>query len=139
MKISALTSIASEGATLNNREPVVRAEVPGSATNKTQEAKAPQTRPAEEARRVEEKADTPARELAKLLEVVEAAVETANEKLKASGAVISFRVDPDTKIVVTSLLDSRTNEVIRQIPNEAVLEIARSLDKIAPILVQETV
>jgi flagellar protein FlaG len=135
MKISALTSIASEGATLNNREPVVRAEVPGSATNKTQEAKAPQTRPAEEARRVEEKADTPVRELSEMLEIVEA----ANEKLKSSNAVISFSVDPDTKMVVTTLLDSRTNEVIRQIPNEVVLEIARSLDKIAPILVQETV
>ena len=135
MKISALTSIASEGATLNNREPVVRAEVPGSATNKTQEAKAPQTRPAEEARRVEQKADTPVRELSEMLEIVEA----ANEKLKSSNAVISFSVDPDTKLVVTTLLDSRTNEVIRQIPNEVVLEIARSLDKIAPILVQETV
>lgn len=135
MTISPLTSIASEGATLNNREPVVRAEVPGSATNKTQEAKAPQTRPAEEARRVEEKADTPVRELSEMLEIVEA----ANEKLKSSNAVISFSVDPDTKIVVTTLLDSRTNEVIRQIPNEAVLEIARSLDKIAPILVQEKV
>jgi flagellar protein FlaG len=135
MKISALTSIASEAATLNNREPVVRAEVPGSATNKTQEAKAPQTRPAEEARRVEEKADTPVRELSEMLEIVEA----ANEKLKSSNAVISFSVDPDTKMVVTTLLDSRTNEVIRQIPNEVVLEIARSLDKIAPILVQETV
>lgn len=135
MKISALTSIGSEGAALNNREPVVRAEVPGSATNKTQEAKAPQTRPAEEARRVEEKADTPVRELSEMLEIVEA----ANEKLKSSNAVISFSVDPDTKMVVTTLLDSRTNEVIRQIPNEVVLEIARSLDKIAPILVQETV
>jgi flagellar protein FlaG len=135
MTISPVTSIASEGATLNNREPVVRAEVPGSATNKTQEAKAPQTRPAEEARRVEEKADTPVRELSEMLEIVEA----ANEKLKSSNAVISFSVDPDTKIVVTTLLDSRTNEVIRQIPNEAVLEIARSLDKIAPILVQEKV
>jgi|GEM_PF-1123997 len=135
MTISALTSIASEGATLNNREPVVRAEVPGSATNKTQEVKAPQTRPAEEARRVEQKADTPVRELSEMLEIVEA----ANEKLKSSNAVISFSVDPDTKMVVTTLLDSRTNEVIRQIPNEVVLEIARSLDKIAPILVQETV
>lgn len=135
MKISALTSIGSEGAALNNREPVVRAEVTGSATNKTQEAKAPQTRPAEEARRVEQKADTPVRELSEMLEIVEA----ANEKLKSSNAVISFSVDPDTKMVVTTLLDSRTNEVIRQIPNEVVLEIARSLDKIAPILVQETV
>ncbi|MDO9021180.1 MAG: flagellar protein FlaG [Deltaproteobacteria bacterium] len=135
MTISPLTSIASEGATLNNREPAVRAEVPGSATNKTQEAKAPQTRPAEEARRAEEKADTPVRELSEMLEIVEA----ANEKLKSSNAVISFSVDPDTRIVVTTLLDSRTNEVIRQIPNEAVLEIARSLDKIAPILVQEKV
>lgn len=132
MTISPVTSIAPEGATLNNREPVVRTEVPGSATNKTQEARAPQTRPAEEARRVEEKADTPVRELSEMLEIV-------NEKLKSSNAVISFSVDPDTKMVVTTLLDSRTNEVIRQIPNEAVLEIARSLDKIAPILVQETV
>jgi len=65
------------------------------------------------------------------------AVEAANERLKPSGAVIAFRVDPDTKRLVTSLLDARTNEVLRQLPSEAVLELARALDKVTPLLVRQ--
>ncbi len=134
MAISSITSIVPDASTAT-RDPVVRTEVPGSATNKTQEASAPQTRPPEESRRAEPSSDATAREAAEMRELVE----LANERLKSSNAVISFNVDPDTKMVVTTLLDSRTNEVIRQIPTEAVLEIARSLDKIAPVLVQEKV
>ena len=70
---------------------------------------------------------------------MEELVAIANKRLKATNAVISFDVDKDTKMVVTTLLDSRTNEVIRQIPSEAVLEIARSIDKFASVLVQEKV
>jgi flagellar protein FlaG len=134
MAISSITSVVPDAANAT-RDPVVRTEVPGSATNKTQEASAPQTRPPEESRRGEQPSDATAREAAEMRELVE----LANERLKSSNAVIAFNVDPDTKMVVTTLLDSRTNEVIRQIPTEAVLEIARSLDKIAPVLVQEKV
>lgn len=67
-----------------------------------------------------------------------AAVEAANERLKPSGSLIAFHVDPETKRLVTSLLDARTNEVLRQLPTEAVLEIARTLDQIAPLLVHQT-
>jgi flagellar protein FlaG len=134
MAISSITSVVPD-ASPAARDPVVRTEVPGSATNKTQEASAPQTRPPEESRRAEPQSDATAREAAEMRELVE----LANERLKSSNAVIAFNVDPDTKMVVTTLLDSRTNEVIRQIPTEAVLEIARSLDKIAPVLVQEKV
>jgi len=134
MAISSITTIVPEAST-PARDPVVRTEVPGSATNKTQEASAPQTRPTEESQRAEPASDATAREAAEMRELVE----LANERLKSSNAVIAFNVDPDTKMVVTTLLDSRTNEVIRQIPSEAVLEIARSLDKIAPVLVQEKV
>lgn len=132
-------TISSVGPTLPEsavaRDPVVRTEVPGSAINKTQEASAPQTRPPEESHRAQGPSDAIARDEAEMREVVE----IANERLKSTNAVIAFDVDPETKMVVTTLLDSRTNEVIRQIPTEAVLEIARSLDKIAPILVQEKV
>lgn len=133
MTISSVGPIVPESAVA--RDPVVRTDVPGSAVNKTQEASAPQTRPPEESRRAQSPADATARDEAEMREVVE----IANERLKSTNAVIAFDVDPVTKMVVTTLLDSRTNEVIRQIPTEAVLEIARSLDKIAPVLVQEKV
>ena len=132
MAISSITTVTPNAPP---RDPAVRTEVPGSATNKTQEVSAPQTRPPEESRRGDQPSDATAREAAEMRELVE----LANERLKGSNAVISFNVDPDTKMVVTTLLDSRTNEVIRQIPTEAVLEIARSLDKIASVLVQEKV
>jgi len=133
MTISSVGSTLPESAVA--RDPAARPEVPGSAVNKTQEPSAPQTRPAEESRRAQGPSDAAARDAEELREVVQ----IANERLKSTNAVISFDVDPETKMVVTTLLDSRTNEVIRQIPTEAVLEIARSLDKIAPILVQEKV
>lgn len=122
------------------RDPVVRTDVPGSATNKTQETRAPQTRPPEESRRTESPSDATARD-ATTRDATEMrkVVEVANHWLNSYNAVIAFSVDPDTKMVVTTLLDSRTNEVIRQIPSEAVLEIARSLDKISPVLVQEKI
>lgn len=133
MTISSVGSTLPESAVV--RDPAARPEVPGSAVNKTQEPSAPQTRPPEESRRAQGPSDAAARDAEELREVVQ----IANERLKSTNAVISFDVDPETKMVVTTLLDSRTNEVIRQIPTEAVLEIARSLDKIAPVLVQEKV
>lgn len=64
-------------------------------------------------------------------------VAQANEKLKSSGAVLEYGLDPGTRQIVTKLVDSRTQEVIRQIPSETVLAIARSIDRVAGLLLNK--
>ena len=133
MSISSAGSISSEAGFFTPREPVVRANVSELSPSKVKEAGSPETRPTEKTSRPENRPEPPALEKAQLEELVA----IANKRLKSTNAVISFDVDKDTKMVVTTLLDSRTNEVIRQIPSEAVLEIARSIDKFASVLIQE--
>ena len=135
MSSSSAGAISAETGLVNPREPVVRSNFSELSPNKAKEVGGPETRPTEKTSRLEDRTDHPILEKSQMEELVA----IANKRLKATNAVISFDVDKDTKMVVTTLLDSRTNEVIRQIPSEAVLEIARSIDKFASVLVQEKV
>ena len=47
---------------------------------------------------------------------------------------LQFSVDGDSGRMVIKVVDSQTEEVIRQIPKEEVLEIARSLEKTEGLL-----
>jgi flagellar protein FlaG len=48
-------------------------------------------------------------------------------KLTPPNASVRFRVDPDVDRVVISVVDADTGDVLRQIPSEEALAIARSL------------
>ncbi len=50
---------------------------------------------------------------------------------------IRFSVDEETDRTVIKVIDSETDEVIRQIPSEEILRIAESLEKFSGILLQE--
>ena len=49
-----------------------------------------------------------------------------------------FSIDPDSKHVVVKLIDQQTKEVLRQIPNEEVLELSKSLDKLQGLLIKHS-
>ena len=51
--------------------------------------------------------------------------------LKGSARTLEFRVDDSTGRIVVTVHDAQTNEVIRQIPGEEVLRLARSLQRTA--------
>lgn len=57
------------------------------------------------------------------------AVENINKTLKQSNKNLEFSVDDDTKKVMVKLVDTETGDVIREIPGEKALAIARSIDQ----------
>ncbi len=52
------------------------------------------------------------------------AMQQANQNLE-----FEFTMDTDTKKTVVKVVDKQTGELVRQIPTEETLEIARSIDK----------
>jgi flagellar protein FlaG len=62
-------------------------------------------------------------------DAVEAAVRGANAALAARSAALQFIVDPDTRAVVVRLVDTADNQVLRQVPSEEMLAIAKAIDR----------
>lgn len=70
---------------------------------------------------------------------VRAAVQQIDSYLKSVGREVEFRVDEDTGRTVVTVRQAATGEVIRQIPNEEVLQLARHLDAGSGALLDLTV
>jgi len=58
---------------------------------------------------------------------VEKALEEINRNMQAWSTSLRFEVDPDVKRVVVSIIDKETGDVLRTIPNEVVLRVAKML------------
>ncbi|MFZ6744165.1 flagellar protein FlaG [Undibacterium sp. JH2W] len=69
---------------------------------------------------------------------VNKAVAEINKSLQLSSQNLEFSVDNDAKEVVVKIVDQQTKQVIRQIPTEEALEIAKSLDKLQGLLIKQT-
>lgn len=69
-----------------------------------------------------------------LQKAVEAMKQTIETKAPNS---LAFSIDDSTGKTVVRISDAQTGEMIRQIPSEEMLEIARSLDKLQGMLLQE--
>ena len=65
------------------------------------------------------------------------AVESINRRLEQSVNNLRFSVDDDTGKVVVKVLDTATEQVIRQIPSEEALAISRSLEKLQGLLLNQ--
>jgi flagellar protein FlaG len=50
---------------------------------------------------------------------------------------IQFSIDEDTDKTVVTVVDRGTKEVIRQIPSEEMLEIAKALDRLQGLLIRQ--
>jgi len=70
---------------------------------------------------------------------LEEVVKELKEKLKLLNTQLQIEVDRETNTIVVKVIDKETNEVIRQIPPEYVLKIAKYLDEIAGLLFSEKV
>ncbi|CAB3715079.1 MAG: flagellar protein FlaG [Achromobacter sp.] len=55
------------------------------------------------------------------------ALDEINEQMKAWSTQLQFEVDPDVHQVVVSVVDAKSGDVIRTIPSEAVLKIAKMI------------
>lgn len=65
------------------------------------------------------------------------ALETVRTALALVARNLQFSVDDDTGKTVVRIIDSSTNEVIKQFPSEEILAIARSIDKLQGLLLRQ--
>jgi flagellar protein FlaG len=68
-------------------------------------------------------------------EALRAAAQQIEAYLKSIGRAVEFRLDDATGKTVVTVRDTATDEVIRQIPSDEMLRLARHLDQRANALV----
>ena len=72
-------------------------------------------------------------------EMLEELVKELEKKLSMLNTQLKISIDKDTDMVVVKVIDKETKKVIRQIPPEYVLKIAKYLDEIAGLLYENRV
>jgi flagellar protein FlaG len=71
-------------------------------------------------------------------EQVQRAVESMKQMIETTKPnSLQFSIDNDTGKTIVRVSDAQTGEMIRQIPSEELLEIARSLDKMQGMLLHQ--
>jgi flagellar protein FlaG len=65
---------------------------------------------------------------------VKKTVEELNEAMQTVGTALSFSVDKETGRTVVKVLDSKTGEVIRQIPAEEMVRVSQRIAKLVGVL-----
>ena len=68
---------------------------------------------------------------------VETAVHAANAALAVRDASLRFEIDPDTQKLVVRLVDTQDRKVLRQVPSEEMLAIARSIGRMELALLRK--
>lgn len=71
------------------------------------------------------------------LDEVKQAVESINQSMKSLTQGLEFSIDAESERVVVKVVVPETKEVIRQIPSEETLAIAKSLDQVIGKLIRE--
>lgn len=67
------------------------------------------------------------------------AVKKLNDYVAPALQTIQFSIDDDTDRIVVKVVDTETQKVLRQIPNEEVLAISKTLDKLRGLVIRQTV
>lgn len=65
------------------------------------------------------------------------AVKQINDTLKNLAQGLEFSVDSDSERPIVKVVDHQTNQVIRQIPTQEALEIAKALDRLQGLLIRQ--
>ena len=68
---------------------------------------------------------------------LEAAVKQVQHVTQTLANELKFNIDQDTGKTIVKLVDTATGDVIRQIPSEEMLVIAKALDKIQGLLIKQ--
>lgn len=71
------------------------------------------------------------------IEQVEQALGEVRKALTPVAQDLLFSIDEDTGKTVVKVVDAATDEVIRQIPSEEIIAIAKALDKLQGLLLQQ--
>jgi flagellar protein FlaG len=70
------------------------------------------------------------------IEAVKEAVKEMNEFVKPASASIEFALDEDSGRTIVKMVDTETNEVVRQMPSEEALAISKALDRLQGLTVR---
>ena len=70
-------------------------------------------------------------------EQVKTAVEHINKLVQTLSSDLKFTVDEETGIQVVKVVDTKTKDVIRQIPSEEILAIAQALDRLQGLIIHQ--
>lgn len=68
-------------------------------------------------------------------EAVAAAVQSANAYVQSVSTSLQFSLDQDTGRTVVKMIDTSTDEVLRQFPSEEMLAISASIDRMQGLLI----
>jgi len=64
-------------------------------------------------------------------------VKAANDLIKPYNNALQFSIDKDTGTTVVKVIDTNTKEVIKQMPSEEMLAMAKALDQLKGLLVKQ--
>jgi flagellar protein FlaG len=65
------------------------------------------------------------------------AIQMLNEQMKSSGRHLNFSIDQEVNRTIIRVKNSNTGELVRQIPDETVLRVAHSIEKVKGMLLDE--
>lgn len=65
------------------------------------------------------------------------AVKQIQEMIKQTASSLQFSIDKDSGVTVVKVVETESKKVIRQIPSEEVLAIAKALDKLQGLLLKQ--
>ncbi|PTN13136.1 flagellar protein FlaG [Nitrosomonas aestuarii] len=68
---------------------------------------------------------------------IEQAIEKIQETVNNMAQNLRFSIDEDTGKTVIKVMDAQTQELIRQIPSQEAISIARTLDKVQGLLLDD--
>ena len=67
---------------------------------------------------------------------VKGAVDVTNQFMKTLSVNLTFSVDKDSGLTVVKVVDSTTKEVVKQMPSEEVVDLARALNRLQGLLLK---
>lgn len=70
-------------------------------------------------------------------EELDQAVKAVNDFVQPFNNALNFSVDQESQTTVVKVIDQNTKEVIRQIPSEEMLALAKALDTMKGLLIQQ--
>jgi flagellar protein FlaG len=71
-------------------------------------------------------------------EVLAGAVKKLNEYVAPALQTVEFSLDHDSKRMIVKVVDTATHKVLRQIPNEEVVAMSKTLDKLQGLVIRQT-
>ncbi len=70
-------------------------------------------------------------------EEVKDSVKALNELVTSLNSDLQFSIDKDTGKTVVKLIDPATDEVIKQIPSEEILAVAKAIDQLKGVFIKQ--